>query len=79
MSYFIIAAVVFFLLIVGMIVLYKLDILEDELGLLVITTICLICSAAWIVAVPLAALVGAAYLSAAGIVKVIKRRKEKKV
>lgn len=79
MSYFIIAAVVFFLVCVSMVVLYKLDVLDDEFGYFVLTVIGLVCSAAWIITVPLAILMGAAYLTAAGIVKVIKRHKEKKV
>lgn len=79
MSYFIIAAVVFFLVCVSMIVLYKLDVLDDEFGYFVLTVIGLVCSVAWIITVPLAILMGVAYLTAAGIVKVIKRHKEKKV
>lgn len=79
MSYFIISAVVFFLLCVGMIVMFKLDVIDDYFGYVVMAILSLVFSAAWVVCVPIALIGGVAYLAATGIVKVIKHRKEKKV
>lgn len=77
MSYLMIAVLVFFLCVVGAMTAYKLNKISDD-AMFAVAVASLAGSLLWIVAVPLAAAAGLAYLLSSLLAKLIKG-KEKKV